>query len=144
MSAKIYAFRSLCSLSAAIPPLNEVVKLWDVLLAYGVHMNIFFYLAHIFSKKEEILKGKNIFSLLKIEKLDARTLIDNSISLTRIIPENLYDRIARHPYCSLKYIQRVNIMKKSKRRSVSNTKRRQSIKKVEFRSRAKSVPKISK
>eukprot|EP00953_Heterococcus_sp_UTEX-ZZ885_P004429 2900-Heterococcus_DN1.PRE.2 len=43
---KIFAFPLLMSLHACMPPLEETLKVWDVLFAYGVHMEAHSFTAH--------------------------------------------------------------------------------------------------
>ncbi len=43
------------SFCGSLKPLNEVVKLWDFLFAYGVHMNIVAVVSQILLLRKEIL-----------------------------------------------------------------------------------------
>ena len=40
---------------ASLPPLSEAIKIFDFLLAYGVHMNILIVVAHLFLMRDSIL-----------------------------------------------------------------------------------------
>ncbi|CAJ0905456.1 13378_t:CDS:2 [Entrophospora sp. SA101] len=42
LTAEIYAFPSVLTFCACTPPLDQVLKLWDFLFAYGVHLNILY------------------------------------------------------------------------------------------------------
>jgi cell cycle arrest protein BUB2 len=56
MTAEIYAFPSVLTLSACTPPLPEVLRLWDFLFAYGPHLNIICIVAQLSRIRDEILK----------------------------------------------------------------------------------------
>lgn len=98
-SAKIYALPSVLTLCACTPSLDEVVKLWDFLFSYGVHMNIILVVAQLLLIRSELLTSKNPMSLLRqFPELDARKIIKLSLSITKSIPDDLYDLIVRHTF----------------------------------------------
>lgn len=47
LSANIYAFPLVMSLHACIPPLEEVVKLWDAVFSFGVHLEVLICVAQV-------------------------------------------------------------------------------------------------
>jgi len=57
MTAEIYGFASVLTLCACTPPLPEVLRLWDFLFAYGVHLNILCIVAQLVILREEILRS---------------------------------------------------------------------------------------
>lgn len=57
MTAEVYGFASVLTLCACTPPLPEVMKLWDFLFAYGVHLNILCIVAQLVILREEILRS---------------------------------------------------------------------------------------
>ena len=57
MTAEIYAFPSVLTLSACTPPLPEVLRLWDFLFAYGPHLNIICIVAQLSRIRDEILQA---------------------------------------------------------------------------------------
>jgi cell cycle arrest protein BUB2 len=57
MNAEIYAFPSVLTLCACTPPLPEVLRLWDFLFAYGVHLNLLAIVAQLVILREEILRS---------------------------------------------------------------------------------------
>lgn len=98
-SAKIYALPSVLTLCACTPSLDEVVKLWDFLFSYGVQMNIILVVAQLLLIRSELLTSKNPMSLLRqFPELDARKIIKLSLSITKSIPDDLYDLIVRHTF----------------------------------------------
>ena len=98
-SAKIYALPSVLTLCACTPSLDEVVKLWDFLFSYGVHMNIILVVAQLLLIRSELLTSKNPMSLLRqFPELDAGKIIKLSLSITKSIPDDLYDLIVRHTF----------------------------------------------
>ncbi|GAV29559.1 hypothetical protein PMKS-003060 [Pichia membranifaciens] len=78
---------------------DEVVKLWDFLFSYGVHMNIILVVAQLLLIRSELLTSKNPMSLLRqFPELDAGKIIKLSLSITKSIPGDLYDLIVRHTF----------------------------------------------
>ncbi|KAH9029081.1 TBC-domain-containing protein [Lactarius pseudohatsudake] len=47
LSAELYAFPSVLTLCACTPPLDQVLQLWDFLLAFGVHLNVLCVIAQL-------------------------------------------------------------------------------------------------
>lgn len=43
--------------------LDEVIQLWDFLLAYGVHLNILCVIAQLFNMRTEIMESSSFVSL---------------------------------------------------------------------------------
>lgn len=46
------------TLSACTPPLPEVLKLWDFLIAFGAHLNILCVVAQLLLMREELLSAQ--------------------------------------------------------------------------------------
>lgn len=55
LKAAIYAFPSLLTWSACTPPLQECIKLWDFLLAFGTHLNVLCVIAQLHLIRRELL-----------------------------------------------------------------------------------------
>jgi cell cycle arrest protein BUB2 len=55
ISAETYAFPSILTFSACTPPLDEVLQLWDFLLAFGVHLNVLCVVAQLYLCRQAIL-----------------------------------------------------------------------------------------
>lgn len=55
MTAKIYGFASVLTLSACTPPLPEVLVLWDFLFAYGPHLNLLCIVAQLVLIRDQLL-----------------------------------------------------------------------------------------
>lgn len=55
LSAELYAFPSVLTLCACTPPLPEVLRLWDFLLAYGPHLNIVCIAAQLVIHRDELM-----------------------------------------------------------------------------------------
>lgn len=58
LSAQVYAFPSVLTFSACTPPLSEVLRIWDVLLAYGVHLNILCIVAQLSLMENDLLDSQ--------------------------------------------------------------------------------------
>lgn len=57
LTAEIYAFPSVLTLCACTPPLPEVLRLWDFLLAYGPHLNILCVVAQLVMIRTQIMNS---------------------------------------------------------------------------------------
>lgn len=108
------------TLCACTPPLDQVLQLWDFLLAFGVHLNVLCVIAQLLLIREEVIKsarcvtgsvqlqrGLSLFQrrtsspmrlLRTFPPLDALQVIGIAVTLVRDIPSELYDELVRHPY----------------------------------------------
>lgn len=99
LSAEIYAFPSVLTLCACTPPLEEVLKLWDFLLAYGVHLNVLCVIAQLILVREEVIESKSPMRLLRtFPPLKAKEVISITVTLVRDLPSQLYDELVKHPF----------------------------------------------
>ena len=57
MKAEIYAFPSVLTLCACTPPLPEVLRLWDFLLAYGTHLNLLCIVSQLVLIRDQLLSS---------------------------------------------------------------------------------------
>lgn len=55
VAAQTYAFPSILTFSACTPPLDQVLALWDFLLAFGVHLNVICVVAQLHLYRQAIL-----------------------------------------------------------------------------------------
>ncbi|OQR92882.1 hypothetical protein ACHHYP_03125 [Achlya hypogyna] len=102
ITAKIYAYPIILSFFACIPPLPELLRLWDLLLAMGVHCIVLLSAAHVILLRSELLTTDahlmNKLNLRESPPLNARRLIYLALQLLQRLPEELYFEIARHPF----------------------------------------------
>ncbi|KAG8722065.1 hypothetical protein FRC08_007486 [Ceratobasidium sp. 394] len=99
LSAELYAFPSVLTLCACTPPLAEVLKLWDFLLAFGVHLNILCVIAQLFLMRDSILASTSPMKLLRtFPPLTAQPVIEIAVALVRDLPADVYEELVRHPY----------------------------------------------
>ncbi|PSS03655.1 rab-GTPase-TBC domain-domain-containing protein [Coniella lustricola] len=97
LSAELYAFPSVLTLSACTPPLPEVLRLWDFLFAYGPHLNIVCIAAQLVTHRDDIMASQNpshflrTFPALNAEKVQAMTL-----ALLAKLPDDVYVEIVSH------------------------------------------------
>jgi hypothetical protein len=54
------------SLSASVPPFSQLIRLWDILIAFGPHLNVLSVVGQIHSKRLELLACRTYFKLLSI------------------------------------------------------------------------------
>lgn len=58
LSAEIYAFPSVLTFCACTPPLDQVLQLWDFLLAFGVHLNVLAVISQMLLMREAIMESQ--------------------------------------------------------------------------------------
>lgn len=97
LPAKVYAFPSVLTLCACTPPLPEVLKLWDFLFAYGVHLNILCVVAQIMMMKDSLLDSASPGKLLRsFPSLKADEVIRLTLVIVRDLPDDVYAEVVRH------------------------------------------------
>ncbi|KAJ3040859.1 hypothetical protein HDV00_010319 [Rhizophlyctis rosea] len=104
LNAKLYAFPSIMTLSACTPPLEEVLRLWDFYIAFGVHLNILCVIAQLTLVRDQILRSESPMKLLRsLPAIRAQEIISVTLQFVPQLPEELYDMLVRHPYDPLIY-----------------------------------------
>ncbi|KAF7846105.1 hypothetical protein BT93_L5238 [Corymbia citriodora subsp. variegata] len=97
LSAEVYAFPSILTFSAGTPPLDEVLHLWDFLLAFGVHLNVLCVVAQLHLIRDEILAEPSPIKMLRtLPPLNARSVIALCCQFVKDLPEGQYDKLVRH------------------------------------------------
>ncbi|KAK7202580.1 rab-GTPase-TBC domain-containing protein [Myxozyma melibiosi] len=99
LTAELYGFASVLTMSACTPPLNEVLILWDFLIAFGPHMNILAVIAQLLLIRDSLLASQSPMALLRtFPPLQAKKVITLAVSFVPQLPDELYDLLVRHPY----------------------------------------------
>ncbi|KGB78608.2 hypothetical protein CNBG_4446 [Cryptococcus deuterogattii R265] len=99
LKAEIYAFPSVMTLCACTPPLEEVLRLWDFLLAFGLHLNILCVIAQLLLIRQDLMDSPSPMKILRtFPPLDARPVIGVTVALVKDIPEELYRELVAHPF----------------------------------------------
>lgn len=99
LSAELYAFPSVLTLCACTPPLDQVLKLWDFLLAFGVHLNVLCVIAQLLLIRDEVMNSSSPMRILRtFPSIEALPVIGIAVTLVRDLPPELYDELVRHPY----------------------------------------------
>lgn len=97
--AKLYALPSVLTLCACTPSLEEVIKLWDFLFGFGVHMNILLVVSQLLLIRSDLMATQNPMRLLRqFPPLNSERIIKLSLSIAKSIPDDLYDLVVRHTY----------------------------------------------
>lgn len=102
--AEMTSFAAILSMNASREPLGEVLKLWDAMFAYGVHLNVVFCVAHLVLCRSEILAvaGSAMKAMKVIEergrRINAREIVRAALQLVSYIPEELFKRLTLHPF----------------------------------------------
>ncbi|KAF9981428.1 hypothetical protein BGZ75_007296 [Mortierella antarctica] len=99
LSAELYAFPSVLTICACTPPLDQAMQLWDFLLAWGIHLNIICIIAQLHLNRKNLMSHASPMKLLRIfPDLDADKIIRETIRMVKLLPDDLYDLLVRHPY----------------------------------------------
>jgi len=99
LSAELYAFPSILTLCACTPPLDQVLQLWDFLLAFGVHLNVLCVIAQLLLIRDDVMTSSSPMRLLRtFPPLEALPVVGIAVTLVRDLPSELYDELVRHPY----------------------------------------------
>ncbi|KAF8530535.1 bub2 protein [Hysterangium stoloniferum] len=99
LSAEIYAFPSVLTLCACTPPLDQVLQLWDFLLAFGVHLNVLCVIAQLLLIREDVMSSPSPMRLLRtFPALEALPVIGIAVTLVRDLPADLYQELVNHPF----------------------------------------------
>lgn len=97
LPAKIYAFPSVLTLCACTPPLPEVLKLWDFLFAFGVHLNVICVVAQLLLLKDKLLGEPSPAKVLRsFPNLNAEEVIKMTVLIVRELPEDVYREVVAH------------------------------------------------
>ncbi|KAJ2895770.1 CDC16 protein [Coemansia aciculifera] len=95
--AKIYAFPAAMTLSASVGPLQQVVLLWDFLLAFGVHLNVVCIVAQLAQMRELLLTTTTPMAFLRAwPSLRAESVIRRTREIYESLPERLRQCIRLH------------------------------------------------
>lgn len=97
LPAKIYAFPSVLTLCACTPPLPEVLRLWDFLFSFGVHLNVICVVAQLLLLKDKLLGEPSPAKMLRsFPNLNADEVIKMTVWIVRELPEDLYRDVVLH------------------------------------------------
>eukprot|EP00474_Spongospora_subterranea_P010489 CRZ10947.1 hypothetical protein [Spongospora subterranea] len=99
--AMVYAFPLVSSLSCCLQPFSEVLKLWDFLIAFGLHFNIMIIVAQVILVRSSLFAVANPNEILNYRKwppLNARLTIAFTLDLINRINSKLSEAIESHTY----------------------------------------------
>ena len=101
LDSKIYAFPKILTLLASMKPFDEVLKLWDAIFAFGIHIHIIILCVHMISIREQILKETSAYHMQKIiddHSIDSEILIKGAIVLINFIPSVIHEELILHTF----------------------------------------------
>lgn len=97
LTAEIFGVPSILTLSACNKPLDQVIKLWDFMFAYGFHMNILFIVAQLVINRKAIMDSDSPMNLLREACIiDAEEVITLGVGFLAKLPESLYKNLVDH------------------------------------------------
>ncbi|KAI8455339.1 rab-GTPase-TBC domain-containing protein [Phakopsora pachyrhizi] len=99
LAAEIYAFPSVLTFCACTKPLDQVLQLWDYLLAFGVGLNVLCVISQLYMMRDRVLAHPSPMAILrKFPNLEAREVIMLTNVFIRELPKGLYDKLVKHPF----------------------------------------------
>ncbi|KAL1928549.1 hypothetical protein VTP01DRAFT_2905 [Rhizomucor pusillus] len=99
LTANMYAFPSVLTFSACTPPLSELLRLWDIMFAFGFHLNILYIIAQLALIREELMESLSPAKVLrKLPPLKADAIVPLAVSSCKRLPPDLYEKLVRHLY----------------------------------------------
>jgi len=82
--------------------ISELLALWDVAIAVGVHMHILFAVARMLLMRDKLLASPNpnsqLLSVNKWPDFEASAVINVAFTTSLALPSELYSLIAAHPF----------------------------------------------
>lgn len=102
--AEVYAFPVMSSLGMCVRPLCDTVRLWDIILAFGIHLHIVFTLARLAIRGDHLVNaartsGTAPLSTRELEQgfgLSAETVLAKGVALTAQLEAGLYSELLAH------------------------------------------------
>ena len=58
---QVFALAPCMTFMACLKPLDEVMRLWDLLFAIGIHFNVIFYTTHIILMREKLVSSSSSY-----------------------------------------------------------------------------------
>ncbi|KAI9257338.1 rab-GTPase-TBC domain-containing protein [Phascolomyces articulosus] len=99
LTANMYAFPSVLTFSACTPPVTEVLRLWDIMFAFGFHLNILYIVAQLQLARNDIFNSPSPMKILrKLPPLKAHAIIELAVTSCKELPSKLYENLVRHLY----------------------------------------------
>ncbi|GLD96453.1 hypothetical protein PINS_up005136 [Pythium insidiosum] len=109
ITARIYALPLIISLFACVPPLQELLRVWDVLFAVGIHFVVVLAVAHTVLLRDQLLrKDMDLMKILSSRfapPLQSDQVVSVALQLLHRLPDTLLSEISRvthHPYQTVK------------------------------------------
>jgi len=103
-----YAFAPIMTCCACIPPLSEVLRLWDLLMVAGWHLGPLLVCAVLLGMREEILelgrmgeRGKLAARLRVLGPVDGARVVEIVRELVPRVPQGLWREIVAHTHAGV-------------------------------------------
>ena len=94
-----FALPMLMSFFACCRPLNQVLKVWDAMLAFGVHLNVILCVTHLVLLRAVLLAEPHPLQHLtprRLPSLDAELLVRVSFEIIPHLPKSLLEEVSMH------------------------------------------------
>mmetsp|Transcript_4032 Transcript_4032/g.5901 ORF Transcript_4032/g.5901 Transcript_4032/m.5901 type:complete len:325 (+) Transcript_4032:37-1011(+) len=102
---RVFAFAPVMTLCACIPPLEEILKIWDVYLAAGVHLNIVVFASYLILHRDDLMDSigdgrKFLLTGRDFAPLNAEQILSVALPFMLKLDNGLVKDLRRHASCS--------------------------------------------
>jgi len=90
-------YKNIASIMSFVATENQLIKLWDLLLSHGFHLNVLVVLSRILPTRDDIMGGKDFKQVLKDLDHDSEleAVICCTLELEQQLPCNLLDELKK-------------------------------------------------
>lgn len=99
LKAILHSFHAIKTMCASTPPLTEVVRLWDFILAMGPYVSILCVIAQVLAMRQRILKSdypKDILDYRRWPLLRSKYIIAVVMAILPLVPTNMLQHLLEH------------------------------------------------
>jgi len=99
LSAYLWGFACVSSLSAIAQPFTELLKLWDFLIAFGPQFNVLCVVAQVLQIRDSLIHSKSPNKILNYRswpRLNAKRVITDAMHVREKLSAGLYHQICDH------------------------------------------------
>mmetsp|Transcript_8696 Transcript_8696/g.14752 ORF Transcript_8696/g.14752 Transcript_8696/m.14752 type:complete len:631 (+) Transcript_8696:138-2030(+) len=100
LQMEIFMFQYVLTLFANMTQLDQVLRVWDALFAFGIHFNCVLVATHIMLLRDELLQETSAFRVQRLilqSPLNAEVLVGTATRLLAFIPAPLREAMLLHP-----------------------------------------------
>jgi cell cycle arrest protein BUB2 len=99
LTGEVYGMPLILSYGGSSPPLDELLRVWDFIVAFGAHFGVVAAAARVILLREKLLAAKQPMAILgrQMPPIEADPIVNLMVVLVQKIPDELMLRLQRHP-----------------------------------------------